>query len=101
MHSLQSFLPPFAIIDGIGSSEVVLIFILALMMFGGKKLPELARGLGKSIREFKRAAAGVEDQIKRAIDEAAPPEPPVKRPATTEPPVAKATPPNAPQDFLS
>lgn len=51
------------------------VFILVLLLFGGKKMPELARGLGKSIRDFKRAASGVENQIKRAIDEAAPPEP--------------------------
>lgn len=74
-----------ALLDGIGGPELLLIFILSLMLFGGKKLPELARGLGRSIREFKKAAAGVEQEIKRAIDE--PPPPPVQRP----PPAPGAT----------
>lgn len=72
-----------AFIDGIGGPELLLIFFLSLMLFGGKKLPELARGLGKSMREFKRAAAGVEQEIKRAIEEP----PPVRRP----PPAPAAT----------
>lgn len=78
---------PAALIDGIGGPELFLIFILSLMLFGGKKLPELARGVGRSVREFKRAAAGVEQEIKRAIDEP----PPVRRP----PPPPAATPPVA------
>ncbi|MDO8540232.1 MAG: twin-arginine translocase TatA/TatE family subunit [Opitutaceae bacterium] len=58
-----------AFIDGLGGSEMVLIFIIVLMLFGGQKLPEFARGLGKTIREFKKAAAGVEEEFKRALDE--------------------------------
>ena len=77
-----------AIIDGIGGPELILIFFLSLMLFGGKKLPELARGFGRSVREFKRAAAGVEQEIKRAIEEP----PPVRRP----PPAAAATAPVGP-----
>ena len=53
----------------VGGGEMLLIFFVVLMLFGGQKLPEFARGLGKSIREFKKATAGVEDQIKRAIEE--------------------------------
>lgn len=56
-------------IDGLGGPEMVLIFVLILVLFGGEKLPEFARGLGKSIREFKKAAANVEDEFKRALDE--------------------------------
>lgn len=58
-----------AFIDGIGAPEMGLIFVLILVLFGGQKLPEFARGLGKSIREFKKAAAGVEEEFKRALDE--------------------------------
>jgi sec-independent protein translocase protein TatA len=58
-----------ALIEGLGGSEMVLVFVVVLMLFGGKKLPEFARGLGKSIREFKKAAAGVEDELKRALEE--------------------------------
>jgi len=48
---------------------MVLIFVVVLVLFGGQKLPEFARGLGKSIREFKKAAAGVEEEFKRALEE--------------------------------
>jgi sec-independent protein translocase protein TatA len=59
----------FAIIEGLGGPEVVVIMLIVLVLFGGKKLPEFARGLGKSIREFKKAAAGVEEELKRALEE--------------------------------
>lgn len=59
----------FAFIEGLGGPEMVLIFVVVLMLFGGQKLPEFARGLGKTIREFKKAAAGVEEEFKRALDD--------------------------------
>ncbi len=43
-------------LHGIGTSEVVIVGLILLVMFGGKKLPELARGIGDSIREFRKAA---------------------------------------------
>jgi TatA/E family protein of Tat protein translocase len=58
-----------AFIDGLGGPEMVLIFVIVLVLFGGQKLPEFARGFGKSIREFKKAAAGVEEEFKRALEE--------------------------------
>ena len=57
-----------AFIEGIGGPEMGLILIIVLVMFGGKKLPEFARGLGKSMREFKKAASGVEQEFKRALE---------------------------------
>lgn len=63
------FCASLAFIDGLGAPEMVLIFVLVLVLFGGQKLPEFARGLGKSIREFKKAAAGVEEEFKRALEE--------------------------------
>ncbi len=60
---------PFAFIEGIGGPEMVLILVIVLVLFGGQKLPEFARGLGKSIREFKKAASGVEQEFKRALEE--------------------------------
>ncbi len=62
-------LHPAAFIEGIGSLEMVMILALVLVMFGGKKLPEFARGLGKSVKEFKKAASGVEEEFKRALAE--------------------------------
>lgn len=42
-------------LKGIGTPEIVFIGILLIVLFGGKKLPELGRGLGQSIREFKKS----------------------------------------------
>ncbi len=52
-----------------GGSEWLIIFLAILLLFGAKRLPELARGLGKSIREFKKATSEVEDNIKEAMKE--------------------------------
>lgn len=46
----------------LGTPEIVLIVIALLILFGGKKIPELARGLGKGIREFKDASKGIEKE---------------------------------------
>ncbi len=51
-----------------GGSEIMLILVVVLLLFGGKKLPELARGLGKGIREFKDASEGVKREIHRNIN---------------------------------
>jgi sec-independent protein translocase protein TatA len=58
-----------AFIDGLGGPEMLLIFVIVLVLFGGQKLPEFARGLGKTMREFKKAASGVEEEFKRALEE--------------------------------
>lgn len=62
---------------GIGGTEALLIFGAVLLLFGAKKIPEFAKGLGKGIREFKDAVGGVEKDIdstgrdvKRNIDSA-------------------------------
>jgi sec-independent protein translocase protein TatA len=52
----------------IGTPELMAIMFVALLLFGGKKLPELARGLGKGIREFKDASEGVKREIHRNIN---------------------------------
>ena len=49
-----------------GGWEMVVIALVILLMFGAKKLPELARGLGQGIREFKGAVDGVKDELKDA-----------------------------------
>lgn len=45
----------------IGSSEIIIILIIILLLFGGRKIPELMRGLGKGMKEFKDAAKGLTD----------------------------------------
>lgn len=57
-----------AFLQGIGTTEVLIIFFAILLLFGAKKLPELARGMGKSIKEFKKAAHEVEEDIRTSID---------------------------------
>lgn len=51
-----------------GGPELVLIFVVILLLFGGKKLPELARGLGKGLREFKDASDGIKREIHNNIN---------------------------------
>lgn len=55
-------------IFNMGSGEIMLILAVVLLLFGGKKLPELARGLGKGLRDFKDASEGVKREIHRNIN---------------------------------
>ena len=52
----------FLLVGGIGASEIMLIVFALLLLFGGKKLPELMRGMGRGIREFKDAVNDVEKE---------------------------------------
>ncbi|WP_241462458.1 Sec-independent protein translocase subunit TatA/TatB [Sphingobacterium deserti] len=54
----------------IGTQEMILILVVVLLLFGGKKLPEMARGLGKGIREFKDASEGIKREVSAQIDKA-------------------------------
>lgn len=51
----------------IGGSELFFIMFIVLMLFGSKKIPEIARGLGKGLREMKDAASGIEREINKEI----------------------------------
>lgn len=51
----------------IGASEIFFILLITLIFFGSKKIPELARGLGRGLREMKDAANGIEHEITREI----------------------------------
>lgn len=52
------------ILGGIGGTEIFLIILVLLLFFGGKRIPELAKGLGKGIREFKDASSGKSEDSK-------------------------------------
>lgn len=51
---------------GLGFGELLLVFLIALIFIGPKKLPELAKGLGQGIKEFQKAAKGLSDQIEES-----------------------------------
>jgi sec-independent protein translocase protein TatA len=73
----------------LGGGEVVLLLALVLILFGAKKLPELAKGLGQGIKEFKKATREVTDEVSAAMEEqpAAPKRlTPSNPPADTQPP---------------
>jgi sec-independent protein translocase protein TatA len=53
----------------LGGGEIILILALVLILFGAKKLPELARGLGQGIKEFKKATREVTDEVQHAMDD--------------------------------
>lgn len=59
----------FAFLGTIGTQELLIILVIVLLLFGAKKLPELARGLGKSMQEFKKATREVEDNFKEAMND--------------------------------
>jgi sec-independent protein translocase protein TatA len=48
------------ILGGLGAPEIIIILIIVLLMFGGKKIPELMKGLGRGIKDFKDASKGVD-----------------------------------------
>ncbi len=72
-------------LGSIGMPELLIIFVIALIIFGPRKLPELGRSLGKSLTEFKRASNDLRSTLEEEIRVEDPrPDPPVK-PKTTEP----------------
>jgi len=79
---------------------MMLVFVIGLLLFGGKGLPDIARTVGKALREFKKATANVEEQFKQAMEDTPPPPPPrptPRFPATPPvPPPAPAVSPPSP-----
>ena len=59
----------FLLLGNLGTGELVLIGMVVLLMFGGKKLPELMKGLGKGMKEFKEAQKDVQDHISKSMDD--------------------------------
>jgi sec-independent protein translocase protein TatA len=80
----------------LGGGEIILILALVLILFGAKKLPELAKGLGTGIKEFKKATRDVSEEMHSAMEETPPP--PKSLPAaSTQPAAQPATQPEAQQ----
>ena len=53
---------------GFGTGEILIILLIILLLFGAKKLPELARGLGKGIKEFRKASDEFKNEVKNASE---------------------------------
>ena len=53
----------------LGGTEIFAILFVVILLFGAKKIPELARGLGKGIREFKDASSGIKSEIENSMNE--------------------------------
>ncbi|KKN09014.1 hypothetical protein LCGC14_1050810 [marine sediment metagenome] len=53
---------------GIGPQEIFIIFIIALVIFGPKRLPEVAKTLAKGVNSFKKAANSITEEVKSAVD---------------------------------
>ena len=55
-------------LGGIGTWEILLIFLVILLMFGAKRIPEIARGIGKGVTEFKKGIRDIQDEIETGTE---------------------------------
>ncbi len=67
---------------GLGPSELIIIFVVIIILFGPKRLPELARSLGRSIKEFKHATQGLKEELDISQIEDAEPVRPIEEKGT-------------------
>jgi sec-independent protein translocase protein TatA len=65
---MSSFLNNMLIL-GMGTGEVVVVALILLLLFGGKKIPELMRGLGRGVREFNDAKSGIKSEIQKGMND--------------------------------
>ncbi|MDR1341296.1 MAG: twin-arginine translocase TatA/TatE family subunit [Prevotellaceae bacterium] len=56
-------------LGGLGMPEIILIALVVLLLFGGKKIPELMKGIGKGVKSFKDGVKGIEDDINSSLEE--------------------------------
>lgn len=64
-HSLNDLL---GVLGPLGWPEIIVILFVVMLLFGAKRLPDLAKSFGKSIKEFKKATTGVEEDIRSGIE---------------------------------
>src|SRR5439155_11583842 len=70
LYNMQ--LNPMLAIFNLGGGEIILILAIVLILFGAKKLPELAKGLGQGIKEFKKATDNASEGMREALEETSP-----------------------------
>jgi len=58
-----------SLLFGLGPQELMAIMLIILVLFGGKKIPELMRGMGKGIKEFNNAKNSIENEVKESMKE--------------------------------
>lgn len=75
--------------------DITIILVVALVFFGGKKLPELARGLGQGIKEFKDATSGEKTDAQPPVNQTPPPPPAAPAPPVYQAPPVQQAPPAA------
>ncbi len=78
---------------GLGGGELVMVLAAMLVLFGAKRIPEFAKGLGQGIKEFKKASSGVTNEFQNAMNQEPPPPAPSKPLPSS--PVPEATIPNS------
>ncbi|NEM96886.1 Sec-independent protein translocase subunit TatA/TatB [Pontibacter burrus] len=59
----------FCFLPNLGGTELILIMLAILLFFGAKRIPELARGLGKGIREFKDATKEIKSEVENSVND--------------------------------
>ena len=67
------------LIFGLGTGELLLIALVVLLLFGGRKIPELMKGLGKGVKSFKDGMEGMEEELKKPVDKVTPSDPTEKK----------------------
>ncbi len=55
-------------LPNLGPTELILIFLIVLLLFGANRIPEIAKGLGKGIRDFKKGMSGIDEEINKKDD---------------------------------
>jgi sec-independent protein translocase protein TatA len=71
-------------LGGIGAQELILIFLVVLLLFGARKIPEIAQGLGKGMREFRKAMKETQDELTKPETPEKKAENETKKPGTDE-----------------
>ena len=69
---------------GMGPWEILMILVVALLLFGAKRIPEIAQALGKGITEFKRGVKDVQSEIENNVNAPPPEQPPAQTTSNTE-----------------
>jgi sec-independent protein translocase protein TatA len=73
---------------GLSGGELIMVLAAVLVLFGARKIPEFAKGLGQGIKEFKKASREVSDELQRATDDSSYSPPPQPRVPPAAPPAA-------------